>query len=174
MQFLQLQTCELIPSTKRLRGPFNPVPYSGLIDACERLFEHLVQVRQSSVYFHPNALPSPTPDPLLGLRRDAVAVILMNLYTLALALRASHPVPYYLPSAAAARYRLLRQMEQMGGTVVDTVDLHGEGDRGRRWADVYRYAFSAALTDIVAEVQVLQRLTKEITGEVRFGVAAGC
>lgn len=58
-------------------------------------------------------------------------------------------------------------------TAVDTVvDLHGEeGDRGRkRWADVYRYAFSAALTDIVAEVQRLRRFTKEITGEVGFVV----
>lgn len=94
----------------------------------------------------------------------------MNLYTLATALRASRPVPYYLPSAAAARQRLLHRMEQIEETAVDTEDLHGDVGRGRRWADVYRYAFSAALTDIVAEVQQLQHFTKEITGGAGFGV----
>ncbi|MCJ1264972.1 hypothetical protein MMC22_004847 [Lobaria immixta] len=164
------QLMELTRHEIRLRGPFNPLPYSALIDTCERFFEHLVQVRQFSLYFHPNALPSPTLDPLLGLRRDAVAVILMNLYALATALRASRPVPYYMPSAAAARQRLLQRMDQMEETAIDAVDLRGEGDRGRRWAVVYQYAFSAALTDIVAEVQQLHRFTKEVTGEAGFGV----
>lgn len=94
----------------------------------------------------------------------------MNLYALATALRASRPVPYYMPSAAAARHRLLHRMDQMEETAIDAVNLRGEGDRGRRWAVVYQYAFSAALTDIVAEVQQLHRFTKEVTGEAGFGV----
>lgn len=61
-------------------------------------------------------------------------------------------------------------MEQMENTAVHTVDLYGGAGRGRRWADVYQYAFSTALTDIVAEVQRLHRFTKEVTGEVGFGV----
>lgn len=94
----------------------------------------------------------------------------MNLYTLATALRSSRPVPYYLPSAAIARQRLVHRMEQLEETAVDSADLHGKGDHGRRWADVYRYAFSAALTDIVAEVQQLHRFTQQVTGEGGFGV----
>ena len=35
----------------------------------------------------------------------------------------------------------------------------------RRWADVYEYAYSGALTDIVAELQVMKRFSKEICGE---------
>ena len=38
----------------------------------------------------------------------------------------------------------------------------------RRWADVYHYAFSKALTDIVEQLEQLQRITKTITGEVGF------
>ncbi|KAL9124691.1 MAG: hypothetical protein Q9217_006001 [Psora testacea] len=80
---------------QRLRGPFNTLPYSALISACKSFFEHLVQVRQSSLHFQPAMVAS---DPeivesLISVRRDAVAVILMNLYTLACALRADQPVP---------------------------------------------------------------------------------
>ena len=41
----------------------------------------------------------------------------------------------------------------------------GGGKEGRRWADVYRFAFSEALTDIVEQLEQLQRFTKEIVGE---------
>lgn len=61
-------------------------------------------------------------------------------------------------------------MEQMDATAIDAqADLPREG-AGRRWAAVYRYAFSAALTDIVVEVQQLHHFTKEVTGEVGFGI----
>lgn len=132
-----------------------------------------MQVRQSSLHFRPNSFPSPTTtDSLLQPRRDAVAVILMNLYVLATALRVNRPLPHYLPSAAAARQNLLERMERVEDR--DAAE-HVEGDPlgGRRWADVYRYAYSAALTDIVEEVQTLQRFTKEVTGEREFGAEAG-
>ena len=104
---------------------------------------------------------------LIGVRRDAVATILMNLYILAGALRSDRPVPRYLPSAAAARKRLLERMEEV------EAEHAGRGkeqrpELGRRWADVYQYAYSSALTDIVEQLQQLQRYTKEITGEVGF------
>lgn len=79
----------------RLRGPFNPLPYSALIDACERFFEYLVSVRQSSLFFHPHYLSDDeqAAESLLAYRRDAVAAILMNLYVLAGALRGDRKVP---------------------------------------------------------------------------------
>lgn len=79
----------------RLRGPFNPLPYSALIDACERFFEYLVSVRQSSLFFHPHYLSEneQASESLLAFRRDAVACILMNLYVLAGALRGDRKVP---------------------------------------------------------------------------------
>ncbi|KAM3071236.1 Zinc finger protein [Clarireedia jacksonii] len=96
----------------RLRGPFDPLPYSALIDACERFFEYLVSVRQSSLFFHPHYMSEneQASESLLGFRRDAVACILMNLYVLAGALKGNRKVPRYLPSAASARKRLLDHM----------------------------------------------------------------
>lgn len=164
------QLMELTRHEIRLRAPFDPLPYSALIDACERFFDHLVEVRQSSLYFQPHMLANSSfaNSSLIGPRRDAVAVILMNLYILACALRTDRPVPRYLPSAAAARQRLLDCMEQVEAEQpVDRVEEVRSG-KTRRWADIYHYAYSSALTDIVEQLQRLQRYTKEITGEVGF------
>ena len=62
------QLLELTRHEMRLRAPFNPLPYSALISACESFFEHLVQVRQSALYFQPSMLTSeltPNSSPLL-------------------------------------------------------------------------------------------------------------
>ena len=112
--FLRMhQLLELTRHEMRLRAPFNPLPYSALISACESFFEHLVQIRQSALYFQPSLLTSSSSSAheLTAPRRDAVAVILLNLYILAVALRADRPLPRYLPSAAAARRKLLDRME---------------------------------------------------------------
>jgi hypothetical protein len=101
---------------------------------------------------------------LLSYRRDAVASILMVMYTLAGALKTGRPLPRYLPSAAAARKRLLDRMSELYGIKA----THGEGGNERRWADVYQYAYSKTLTDIVEQLHHLQQTTKLITGEVGF------
>lgn len=170
------QLLELTRHEMRLRAPFDPLPYSALIAACETFFEHLVQVRQSSLYFQPSMLASDptTISSLAAPRRDAVAVVLLNLYILASALRLGQPVPRYLPSAAAARRKLLDQMEV---TEAEQMGVEGKGKEkadenggGRRWADVYHYAYSGALTDIVEQLQEMQRFTKEICGETGWDV----
>lgn len=183
------QLLELTRHEMRLRAPFNPLPYSALISACEAFFEHLVQVRQSSLYFQPSMLApsSSTAASLTSYRRDAVAAILLNLYTYACALRGDQPVPRYVPSAAAARQKLLDRMKVVEAQVAareraeDLVNLKSldsfpsghsakvARERGqRRWADVYEYALSGALTDIVGEVQEMQRFTTEICGEAQW------
>lgn len=131
------------------------------MDSCERFLEHIVEVRQSSLFFQPflyggTSIPSSSApvEPrltlyivgteeftrkMLSVRRDAVASILMNLYILAGALRAKRPVPMYLPSAAAARKRLLERMaeiEEEDEALAEVRPTRPEGSR--RWADVYR------------------------------------
>ncbi|KAL9020644.1 MAG: hypothetical protein Q9185_002092 [Variospora sp. 1 TL-2023] len=165
------QLLELTRHEIRLRAPFDPLPYSALIESCERFFEHLVEVRQSSLYFQPslrasNAIAS---DGLISYRRDAVAVVLMNLYILASALRANKPIPQYMPSAAAARKRLMDRMAALEAMSSQESENVGQKD-GRRWADVYRFAFSAALTDIVEQLQQLQKYIREVTGEAEFAL----
>ena len=167
------QLLELTRHEIRLRAPFDPRPYSALIGSCERFFEHLVQVRQASLYFQPfmhHARGEAAAKALFEPRRDAVAVILLNLYTLSVALRSDRPVPRYLPSAAAARHRLLNRMDEVEAELKEAEKVEKAEGQARRWADVYQYAFSAALTDVVEELFRLQRFTKEICGEVGFEV----
>lgn len=160
----------------QLREPFNPLPYSALIESCESFFENLVEVRQFSLYFHPNYMSDneAASEELLPFRRDAVASILMNLYILAGALRGSRRVPRYLPSAAAARKRLLDLMAEMElreeeekenkKTQVEEV----KEERGMRFAQVYQFAYSKGLTQCVEQLEQLQKYTKIICGEVGF------
>lgn len=101
---------------------------------------------------------------LLSYRRDAVAAVLMNLYILAGALKSDRPIPRYMPSAGAARKRLLMRMTELR----EDGNEQPEHAQKRNWADVYQYAFSKALTDIVEQLDKLQSITKAITGEVGF------
>ena len=84
----------------RLRGPFDPLPYSALADGCERFFECLIAVRQSALFFHPKFVQdnNEAVERLISYRRDAVASILTNLYILAGALKANRKVPVSVPT----------------------------------------------------------------------------
>ncbi|KAL0637512.1 Zinc finger protein containing five transmembrane domains [Maublancomyces gigas] len=162
---------ELLEMTRheiRIRGPFDSGPYNAAIHSCERFLEHIVEVRQSSLFFQP-FLFGGTKEftrKMISVRRDAAASILMNLYILAGALRAKRPVPTYLPSAAAARKRLLDRMAEIEEENEALAEVRPRPEKTRRWADVYQYAYSSALTDIVEELEQLQRFTKAITGEM--------
>ncbi len=142
------------------------MPYSALVDACEQFFDRLVDVRQASLFFHPDArlITNESSHNLLAVRRDAVATILMKLYILAGAMREQRPLPRYLPSAALARRSLLDAMELVEA---EEADKDPEAHRKkRRWQDIYRYAYSGALTDLVAQVQQLEAYTRAIVGEI--------
>ncbi|KAL7946093.1 hypothetical protein V8C42DRAFT_322450 [Trichoderma barbatum] len=153
----------------RLRRPFNPLPYSGLADSCERFFDYLIAVRQSAAFYNPDYIRD---DPvaaqrLLGFRRDAVASILANLYIFAGALRADRKVPRYLPSAAAARRKLLLET----AAVEDEMAQHSHESDIRwhkKWSDIYSYSYNESLTGCVAQLEELEKFTKLIVGEQRF------
>ncbi|KAK6580262.1 hypothetical protein PZA11_007284 [Diplocarpon coronariae] len=160
----------------RLRGPFNPLPYSALIDGCENFFEYLVSVRQSSLFFHPHYLSDDEQavESLLTYRRDAVAAILMNLYILAGALRGDQKVPRYLPNAALARKRLLSHMATLEASQAarasNNLRAATEERESRKWSQIYSYSYSQSLTGCVQQLEHLQKYTKEIVGEqgIRF------
>jgi hypothetical protein len=112
---------------------------------------------------------------LLPFRRDAVAAVLMNLYVLAGALRGSRKVPRYLPSAAAARKRLLDRMAELEMELAADRDLDTPMPKrgvGRKFAEVYQFAYSQALTQCVEQLEQLEKYTKAICGEVGFDLAA--
>ncbi|KAI9051176.1 hypothetical protein LZ554_005278 [Drepanopeziza brunnea f. sp. 'monogermtubi'] len=159
----------------RLRGPFDPLPYSALIDGCENFFEYLVSVRQSSLFFHPHFISDDgqAAESLLTYRRDAVATILMNLYILAGALRGDQRVPRYLPNAAAARKRLLAHMSFLEASQASAIKPNTPGSdtlerESRKWSQIYSYSYSQSLTGCVQQLEQLQKYTKMIVGEQGF------
>lgn len=105
---------------------------------------------------------------LLPFRRDAVATILMNLYVLAGACRANRKVPKYLPSAAAARKKLIDRMAEVeieyanARTLTAPIPKKGVG---RRFAEVYQFAYSQNLSNCVERLENMVRYTKAICGE---------
>jgi hypothetical protein len=104
---------------------------------------------------------------LLAYRRDAVAAILMNLYVLAGALRGNRKVPRYLPSAAAARKKLLDHMAEIEAEQARNRDISRieSAKESRKWAQIYSYSYSQSLTGCVQQLEQLQKYTKEIVGE---------
>ncbi|KAI0378915.1 hypothetical protein F5Y04DRAFT_136777 [Hypomontagnella monticulosa] len=155
----------------RLRAPFDPLPYSALIDACERFFEYIVTARQASLFYHPHFIRDNTEfaADLLGHRRDAIATILTNLYVLSGALRADRKVPKYLPSAAATRKQLLDRMGALEAELAASGKLSAdEKSEGRKWAQIYSYSYNESLTGCVEQLEELEKYTKAIVGEQGF------
>ncbi|KAI0104516.1 hypothetical protein F4814DRAFT_430946 [Daldinia grandis] len=155
----------------RLRAPFDPLPYSALIDACERFFEYIVTARQASLFYHPHFIRDNTEFvvDLLGHRRDAIATILTNLYVLSGALRADRKVPKYLPSAAATRKQLLDRMGVLEAELAASGRLSAdEKSEGRKWAQIYSYSYNESLTGCVEQLEELEKYTKAIVGEQGF------
>ncbi|KAI1451272.1 hypothetical protein F4805DRAFT_463968 [Annulohypoxylon moriforme] len=152
----------------RLRAPFDPLPYSALIDACERFFEYIVTARQASLFYHPHFIRDNTDfaAALLGHRRDAIATILTNLYVLSGALRADRKVPRYLPSAAATRKQLLDMMGALETELAASGKLSADKkSEGRKWAQIYSYSYNESLTGCVEQLEELEKYTKAIVGE---------
>ena len=149
----------------RLREPMDPLPYSAIADAAEQFFENLIAVRQSALFYTPSSIrDNPLgAEALLTYRRDAVAVVLANLYVLSGALRSQRPVPRYLPSAAAARKQLLLRSEEVEQELLRQ-GKHAHNNL-HRYADIYSYSYNESLTGCVAQLEELERYVKLIVGE---------
>ncbi|KAI1146074.1 hypothetical protein F4825DRAFT_441822 [Nemania diffusa] len=152
----------------RLRAAFDPLPYSALISACEQFFDHLVTVRQSSLFYHPHSIrdDSEATMDLLSYRRDEIATVLTNLYILAGALRANRPVPKYLPNTAVARKRLLDRMFELETEHAASEGYYSEEKRRETMLEkIYSYSFNDSLTGCVEQVKQLEKYTKIVVGE---------
>ncbi|KAJ1911533.1 hypothetical protein IWQ60_010090 [Tieghemiomyces parasiticus] len=106
---VMLQEAQLEP---RFRGPFPFPAYTEILDRLQNILDRVISMSVSTNYISPrvhNAII--TPFNHHG-RRDMTAAILMNFYALAGALRSKTPLPPYLPSARAARLRLINQIRR--------------------------------------------------------------
>jgi hypothetical protein len=70
----------------------------------------------------------------------------------------------YLPSAAAARRKLLVET----AAVEDEMAQHSKESDIRwhkKWGDIYSYSYNESLTGCVAQLEELEKFTKLIVGE---------
>jgi hypothetical protein len=150
----------------RLRAPFDPLPYSVLINASERFFDYIVALRQSSLFYRPHFIgdDSEAAMDLLGHRRDAIASVLSNLYVLSGALRSNREVlvsysfrifldmidlmlQKYLPNAAVARKHLLDRMLGLEREHTTSRKYSSEERRQEmKLGYIYRYSYNESLT----------------------------
>ncbi|KAI1434257.1 hypothetical protein GGR50DRAFT_663700 [Xylaria sp. CBS 124048] len=157
----------------RLRAPFDPLPYSALISSCEKFFEHVVTVRQSSLFYHPKFVgdDSEATTSLFKYRRDVMAAIVTNLYVLSAALRDETHVPKYLPNALVARKRLLKRMFEVERDFARGKEGYGNRESDHqsrqevRLGQIHHYSYDHSLAGCVKQVQQLENYTKLIVGQ---------
>jgi hypothetical protein len=72
----------------------------------------------------------------------------------------------YLPSAPAARKRLMVKMSELEAEYEEdrNKDNPRMGER-RKWVQIYQYSYNESLTGCVVQLEELERYTKLIVGE---------
>jgi hypothetical protein len=70
-----------------------------------------------------------------------------------------------LPSAAAARKKLLLRTLELEEEMVWSAEQADIGQHKRRWTDIYSYSYRESLTGCVAQLDELEKYTKLIVGE---------
>lgn len=92
----------------RLRGPFDPLPFAALINACEGYFNDLYVVRQCALFYAADFVRAGDgAKKILGFRRDSIASMLTNLYVLSGALYAGSKVPVCFPQPPSPSSHIL-------------------------------------------------------------------
>ncbi|KAJ1961662.1 hypothetical protein IWQ62_003788, partial [Dispira parvispora] len=94
----------------RLQGHFAAKTYGEILKRLQNVVDRFISMTVTVNYISPTVHEAIiTPFNYHG-RRDVTAAILINLYALASALRTKTPLPPYLPSARAARKRLITRI----------------------------------------------------------------
>lgn len=92
-------------------------------------------------------------------RRDLVAAILLYFSLISSSLKSKSPLPPFLPSARAARLRLIYEMRKM------IVHTHGTGQANTEYRNLFWFAYSSALEEVIEELEGLSLLVKLVVGE---------
>ena len=104
---------------------FSGEKYKRLIDACQNVFERMIEARVSGSYFEiwNQDLNSDVTRALLSLRRDSTSSVIYVFYILSNCFRSRNRIPRYLPSPISARRRLFDFMSQFGKSIAVTTSV---------------------------------------------------
>lgn len=108
---------QLLERTKRepiFVSNFNANKYERLLNACQNVFERMIEARVSSTYFEiwNQDRNTDATRALLSLRRDSTSSVIYVFYILSNCFRSRNRIPRYLPSSVTARRRLFDFMSK--------------------------------------------------------------
>ncbi|SMN21350.1 similar to Saccharomyces cerevisiae YDL231C BRE4 Zinc finger protein containing five transmembrane domains [Maudiozyma saulgeensis] len=122
---------QLLGRTKRepiFVSNFNADKYERLINACQNVFERMIEARVSGTYFEiwNQDSNSDATRALLSLRRDSTSSVIYTFYLLSNCFRSRNRIPRYLPSSVTSRRRLFDFMSKFNENIPLSASLKEE------------------------------------------------
>ncbi|ORX56446.1 hypothetical protein DM01DRAFT_1382683 [Hesseltinella vesiculosa] len=148
---------ELTDNEPRLRGPFPKAFYKAMIETIQDILNLLASMRVSLFKMSPNVKSHISQHEYYQYRRDMIASILLHFYTLASALRTKSPMPIFMPSARAARGRLIENQQ-----------INSKTERLVNFRNLTWFAMSCCTEEIISELEHLSNLVQFVVGEAKF------
>ncbi|KAI9317563.1 hypothetical protein BX666DRAFT_1938456 [Dichotomocladium elegans] len=148
---------ELTDNEPRLKGPFPKAFYTEMIVSTRNLLDRLMSIRTALTGMPRDVKREICQRDLNTHRRDMTASMLLHFYTLQSSLKSKIPLPAYMPSARAARSRLIRYQRKL------KVDY-----RWVRYRNLCWFAMASCTEEIILELEHLSDLVRFIVGENKF------
>ncbi|EPB88022.1 hypothetical protein HMPREF1544_05200 [Mucor circinelloides 1006PhL] len=160
-----LNTCnvllELTDHEPRLKGPFPKEFYREMLISSHNLLDRMMSLRIILIKMSPSVKKTVRGLDIYHYRRDMVASILLHFYTLSASLKAKIPLPSFMPSARAARSRVLRHRRQ-----------EDRPEKLLRYRNLNWFAMGCSTEEIIDELEHLTDLVRFIVGDSKFTLKA--
>ncbi|KAI8388044.1 uncharacterized protein BYT42DRAFT_558741 [Radiomyces spectabilis] len=148
---------ELTNHEPRLKGPFPKDFYKEMIVALRNLLDRMLSIRTALTKMSPFVKRDICDQEYYLYRRDMIAAMLLHFHTLAASLRSKMPLPVYMPSARAARTRLITHRQE-----------ESDKEKWVRFRNLTWFAMACSTEEIIEELEYLTNLVKFIVGESRY------
>ncbi|KAI9307758.1 hypothetical protein BJ944DRAFT_254843 [Cunninghamella echinulata] len=152
---------ELADNEPRMRGPFPKAFYKAMINGLQDLLNRMIGIRIALFKMSPSTKKHICQHEYYVYRRDMIAAILLHFYTLSSALRSKSPLPIYMPSARAARARLLEHQQKVNNN-----------ERFVNFRNLSWFAVSCCTEEIISQLEYLTNLVRFIVGDVKYAQQA--
>ncbi|CAO3607852.1 unnamed protein product [Cunninghamella blakesleeana] len=152
---------ELTDNEPRLRGPFPKSFYQAMINGLQDLLNRMIGIRIALFKMSPSTREHICQHEYYIYRRDMIAAILLHFYTLSSALRSKSPLPIYMPSARAARAKLLEHQQKVNNN-----------EKFVNFRNLTWFAVSCCTEEIISQLEYLTNLVRFIVGDVRYAQQA--
>ncbi|KAI9247684.1 hypothetical protein BDA99DRAFT_525753 [Phascolomyces articulosus] len=149
---------ELTDHEPRLKGPFPKDFYMEMIVSTRNLLDRMLSIRTALASMPSRVKKDICLQEYNVHRRDMTASMLLHFYTLQSSLRSKIPLPAYMPSARAARSRLIRYRRNETKTAKQFV----------QYQNLCWFAMASSTEEIIEELEHLNDLVRFIVGENQF------